>query len=191
MFWSVGCKNLLQKKPDVGTIKSWKLTKKFEISKQNSCAILLHRIDYILRFPPMVQVRISATKKKVLQLWASSISFIEKKKLKNLKFLDQIIFDAVPYCFKFKFEYERWFQIQTICKRWFQIIMFNLKIWVSKFRLWNKCYICMSVDAQMISLLNLWQYHLLQYQAACRIMALPFQWHPWRWKNFNILTHRG
>jgi hypothetical protein len=82
---------------------------------------LLHRIDYILRFPPMIQVRISATKKKVLQLWASSISFIEKKKLKNLKFLDQIIFDVVPYCFKFKFEYERWFQIQTICKDGFKL----------------------------------------------------------------------
>lgn len=36
MFWSVGCKNLLQKDTDVGAIKSWKLTKKFEISKQNS-----------------------------------------------------------------------------------------------------------------------------------------------------------
>jgi hypothetical protein len=63
LFWSIGCKNLLQKNNDVGTIKSWKLTKKFEISKQNSCAILLHRIDYILRFPPMIQVRTSATKK--------------------------------------------------------------------------------------------------------------------------------
>ncbi len=31
---------MLQKNTDVGAIiKSWKLTKKFEISKQNSCAI--------------------------------------------------------------------------------------------------------------------------------------------------------
>jgi hypothetical protein len=69
----------------------------------------------------MIQVRTSATKKKVLQLWASLISFIEKKKCKNLKFLDQIIFDVVPYRFKFKFEYERWFQIQTICKDGFKL----------------------------------------------------------------------
>ncbi len=112
---------MLQKNTDVGAIKSWKLTKKFEISKQNSCAILLHRIDHILRFPPMIQVRISATKKKGSTIVGTIHQLHrEKKKLKNLKFLDQIIFDVVPYHFKFKFEYERWFQIQTICKDGFK-----------------------------------------------------------------------